>query len=93
MTNLRLFAFALLLAGCATALNLPPLTASHPASAEAKEAPVAQASETLSLKSSRAGSADASPEPSSDGAQGRDAHTGHHMGGSSHGAHGGDHAQ
>jgi hypothetical protein len=93
MTNLRLLLFVLPLAGCAAALNLPPLTVSHPASPEGKEAPIAQASETLSLKSSHAGSVGASPEPRADGMQGHGAHAGHHMGGSSHADHGGDHAQ
>ena len=93
MTNLRLLLLILPLAGCAAALNVPPLTSFHPASPEAKEAPVAQASETLSLKSSQTGRAGASPERSSDGMQGHGAHAGHHMGASSHAEHGGDHAQ
>jgi hypothetical protein len=93
MTNLRLLLFVLPLAGCAAALTPPPLTASHPASPEAKEAPVAQASETLSLEASQTGNVGPSPEPSSDGMEGHGAHAGHHMRGSSHADHGGDHAQ
>ena len=90
MTNLRLILFVLPLAGCAAAMNLRPLTAAHPASPEAKEAPLTQASETLSLPSTEPGSTDGSSEPASDGMEGRGIHAGHHMDGTAE--HGDGHA-
>ena len=98
MRNIHLVFLLPLVAGCAAALNVPTLTAAHPASPEAKEAPLAKASETLSLQPSRVAAGE-SPLPREHTMQGHTmeghgAHAGHDMGRGSHAHHhGGDDAQ
>ena len=83
MTKLRLLGFILAVAGCGARLTASPLTASHPASPEAREAPIAKASGTLALPSSDA-SMQAATDEGSGSAQGAGAHAGHNMGGGVH---------
>ncbi len=52
MPKIQLLPLLLLLAGCAARVQLPPLTAAHPASPEGREAPLPAASETLALPTS-----------------------------------------
>jgi len=60
MSRLYLLLLVVFLAGCATGLQLPPLSSSHPASAEAAEAPV-PVLDTLALP--RRGEAGGDEEP------------------------------
>ena len=74
MATLRFLYLLPLVCGCTMDVSLPPLSAAHPASPEAAEAPVAPASQTLALPAP--GSAPADPMASGPAAVGG-AHAGH----------------
>ena len=98
MRRLHPLCILILVAGCAPALNVPALTPSHPASPEAKEAPLAKTSTTLSLPRPGAGSGSESPLPREHATprhaiEPHGAHAGHDMGIGSHAHHGADDAQ
>lgn len=61
MPKPQLFLLLLPLAGCVAGIQLPPLSAAHPASPQAAEAPLPPVSETLALPSRGGSEKDAEP--------------------------------
>lgn len=81
MRRLLFVVLGLTLSGCAAALQMPPLSASHPASPHAEEAPLPPASPTLALPERGSGDASTRGEkksaPAMDGAGHGGAHGNH----------------
>ena len=80
MRRLSFVFLSLTFRGCAAALQMPPLSASHPASPDAEEAPLPAVSPTLALPQGKATRGAATTEESSEEeapAMPSGGHTGH----------------